>query len=209
MFLPNGWILDTRNQAWWRLEDDEPGYAFYSVFPGTSSVYAMPARWGYDLTQLMAETTGPATYDFTTDFGRQSYTWESQPLLKTIDRTYNFTEFELIVQDLSEHEIADVRSITPTGAQVVATLTGYDDDGNALTPAVITIDLDDYNDSTIKKFRRDIPGNFIGRHVVVKLEVSGASYQYTDAGDTFAYQNPAPRILGFRIGVAERQETHK
>lgn len=104
VFAPNGWVFDTRTNAWFRLEDpddtDLPPYKFYEVST-TGDIYAIHGRY-----------TNPTPNDGSTFIGQAytvghryrpsipttHYSWQSQPLPVTAGRVVDFHQVRVVTQ---------------------------------------------------------------------------------------------------------------
>lgn len=91
--IPNGWLLDTRSHAMWRLTaasfDNTPNQMFYDVSPATGDLFAFR--------QKVTAAALTAWEVFQRDgVGRAFYTWCSQPFVVSRDRFVELREVELI-----------------------------------------------------------------------------------------------------------------
>jgi hypothetical protein len=97
-YLPNGWVMDTRTAAWFRLNDPEETvnkykYAFY-VTNAFGDVYAV--RSAFDIT---SEGMYPIdVYTSRNGLAAQQYRWISQPLAKSVNRTVQCEEVVLVAE---------------------------------------------------------------------------------------------------------------
>jgi len=97
-YLPNGWVMDTRTGAWFRLNDPEESfnkfkYAFY-VTNAFGDIYAV--RSAFDITEQGRYPVD--VYTARNGLAAQQYRWISQPLAKSINRTVQCEEVVLIAE---------------------------------------------------------------------------------------------------------------
>jgi len=157
ILVPNSYCLDTRTRAWWRLEDVDTitPFAFYATSPQFPRFYGGKYR---------KTATDNVLYRF---FDQESlaysYSWQSQPLIETNEYRYEIREIELIAQPHAD-------SATST---VVVTLSGFNEDGDAVTPVSVTFTLDTANERP-QRLRKQV-SQFTAAYIQVKIVADGNS----------------------------------
>ena len=178
--VPNNYLLDTRTKAWWRLEapttNSTVPYNAYQVASLSGKLYAFP----YKITAT--QTNAWDTYDPTVL--ADSYSWQSQPLVETKERVRAFQQITLVASVGNTTEVATV----------TVTLTGFDKDGEALTPVATTFTFSDASGAGKPIIRvKDIAPNFNAMYVQVKIVASSANSS-----------TAAPKIHQVHLHTAER-----
>jgi hypothetical protein len=173
--VPNNYLYNPMTESWWRLEDPTTNastpYAFYDRSV-TGRLYAFPWKMATGGNIRAYDVFDPATL-------ATSYSWQSQPLLRSTQSLTTVQEIEIIAQSGS----AVANTIT-------VTLTGFDDNGTLLTSSVETFSLTNTG-SPIHKVNLVSP-NFTARHIRVRVQANGGT-------------GAAPTIYGMRIGVRDGQ----
>lgn len=175
--VPNNFIYDTRSKSWWRLSNpaDRGGVAYncYTNDPVSGDLQAFP----YKLTGTQNVVWD--TYHKETLAG--SYSWQSQPLVETLDRSVSFRSVRLVASPGSN----------TAACSVVVTLTGFTDEGVAMNPIVTTFQFSgDGNGSPVIQHITLTP-NFTAMYAQVLIEASAAS-------------GPAPKIISVQLSHAPR-----
>jgi hypothetical protein len=171
--VPNDYLFDTRTGSWWRLTDpNASGHAAYNVYdvgPNTGKLYAFPHKIDANNTRAWD------TYD--ASVLSSTYSWQSQPLIESVDKVLSFSAYNLIA----------MAAPGSTNPRITVTFTGYASDGTATTPVTETLNLNATNTQRPQFFERNMKAEFQGRYVQVRFEA---------AADT----GPAPSIMpGFTI----------
>lgn len=181
VMVPNGYMLNTQTNGWWRLANPETAdyrYTHYDVSPSSGDLYAF--RWkvqGTGSDNTMWDTYRPGQLS-------RRYAWKSQPLLESRDREDNYAEIELLVQRVPSG---------PVTTTVTVELTGYRSDGTPVTSSnVFTIP----NRSGPQSIMQHVNTNFSARFVQVTITA--------DSGDDSL---PAPKIFSIRLGRGPRSRT--
>lgn len=94
LFVGNSWVLDTRNGAWWRLENvDTAGRAFHNYEVGIDGelLAFVPLREDGDPFGLSYDLDSPSAR-------ATSYQWTSQPLAYSRRRRVDFREIDVVIQ---------------------------------------------------------------------------------------------------------------
>jgi hypothetical protein len=170
VFVPNNFLFDTQGGGWWRLDDpanySSIGWSHYDVAPYTGKLYAFPYK--------IPSGGAVPWYRFDRTVPASSYSWQSQPLVETRRTLVNFAGIELKAIAASDSTVATV----------TITLTGYDRNGVALTPATWTIS--DMQENGRLTYREADIVNFEARYVVIRIETSAST-------------GPAPKVIGIRL----------
>lgn len=90
VLAPNNWVFDTRTNAWFRLSD--PSVRVFKDYNPSSGGYfwAHPGKITGD-NQVVAQRFDPAV-------GAHQYSWRSQPLERTKNRSHDFREVQIVAQ---------------------------------------------------------------------------------------------------------------
>jgi len=175
---PNNYLLDSRSRAWWRL--DETGadgtnvpLIAADVGPNGETLYVFPCRLDSDNTVQWFTAERETLAD--------TYSWQSQPIAQTNDRFVEIRELRLFATHVGT-----------SAATVTVTISGFDDQGDAITPVATAFTLDA---STPRPQLRIKP-----------LSVPTIAYMQVrieaDSGNT---SQPAPKIHSLSVAVADRQ----
>lgn len=179
--VPNNFIFDERSQSWWRLTDpaDRNGIAYncYTSDPTSGDLFAFP----YKLTPAQNVICDR----FTKETLNSSYTWTSQPLVETLERTQSFQEVMIVASP----------GLNTNPCTVSVQVSGYDGNGVALTPITVqTTFTGTGNGSPVIKrlvISSVSGGNFNAMYVQVRVTASASA-------------GPAPKLLSLRLGHADR-----
>lgn len=175
---PNNYIYDSRSGAWWRLDDvvqTDGADAIQSadISPVGDRLYAFP--FAFTSNQLVAWRTADKSVLADT------YSWQSQPLPLTADRLVTIRELRL----LATHKGTSAGTIT-------VTISGYTDEGEAVTPVSTAITLDANRDrpqlKVVKLAVKPIA------HVQVRIEAN--------SGNT---AQAAPKVHSLSLSIGDRQ----
>lgn len=122
VMVPNGFMLDTRHNSWWRL-DDPSGHEAYNVFQVSENnrLYAFPWR------QLTGTT--PAWMQAEADVLASSWSWKSQPLVETRDQAFKLRDMTVLA------------TATDPGSTITVTISGFDNTGTLVSIPAETITL--------------------------------------------------------------------
>lgn len=174
VFAPNNYFFDIRSHGWWRIDPPGDGsdstvmpYNAYDVSRASNRLFAFHYK-------LTPEWNTPYSI-YSWDELRSYYTWQSQPLIRTRRDNLLFRQLELVA---TAHPDA-------TNSTVTVTLTGYDRDGVALTPASATFSL---TENGCVSYRLADIRNFQARYVQVRIEAE------SDTG-------PAPKVHAIRLAT--------
>lgn len=140
--VPNNYLYDIRTKAWWRLDTADAlgtantsmAFAYYDVDAATGILYMVPHHLSGSSTaaQRLLASMKPLSAPFSAlNQLASTYSFQSQPLVETELELHEFVEIILIAQRLNT-----------TGTITVGiTLSGYREDGTAVTPSTTTITL--------------------------------------------------------------------
>lgn len=182
---PANWLFDTEGGGWWRL--DQYGD------PASDAANPMPMH-AYDVSpagtlyafhyKLTSTWNTPFSY-FAPHTKASTYSWQSQPLIETRDRTITPRQINLVAQVAAG----------ASGAQTVTvTLTGLKDDGTTVVSVDEPITLTGMGPDPV--FIRHTPdGTNVAslqgvRYLKVRLQASSAS-------------GPAPSVLSVGVGYRD------
>lgn len=91
VFISNNWVLDTNTGSWWRLEDDTILQTRFLTTDWTK-------QYVYGSVTSYTNESDTIAYMWDNTLGAVSYSWQSQPIWQSIDRTLIIRELELIAQ---------------------------------------------------------------------------------------------------------------
>lgn len=173
--VPNNFILDTRNQSWWRLDStSHTGVSInaYDVSNETNRLYAFPHK--------LSAANATMWWNATPDVLADTYSWKSMPIHQSRLRVVKVQELRLAVAG---------GSITP--ATVTVTLTGHDPDGRALTP--VAVEFTTTGNRYTQFIHKAVSPNFQGLNIQVQIEAN--------SNDT---DEAAPKVMALGIVIADR-----
>ena len=178
--VPNSYLYDTRNESWWRLDSPANTGEPFNVYdvPGESNrLYAFPYR--------LTDTQNTMWYTATPDVLCDDYTWKSQPLVQSRRRVVTVQEVHLTVTPGST-----------IAATVDVTLSGFDHEGNAVTPVTVTFNTN--NNTNVQMLHKDVVANFQASHIQVRIEANANSSNHA-----------APKIHEVSLSVNNRARIPK
>lgn len=187
LVVPNNFIMDSRTGSWWRLDDPatygSPWHSF-TVSGNTKTLYAIPNQ--LNANDVLWTEFEPGVY-------ATSYSWNSQPLVQSLEETHSYKEVTLV---------ATPQPGTQHTCTVTITLTGYDDDGDIVqsTPVVFEFmngSVATTTDSKPVVMRKDIESNFVAKYVQMKIEA--------ESDQSMA----APKIHHVRVKYGQRGRSPK
>ena len=175
---PNNWVFDTRTGAWWRMDqvvetDGADAILSADISPVGDVLYAFPLA--YTSTQDVAWRTADK-YTLA-----DTYSWQSQPIPATADRYAKIRELRLLAGHTGTSD-----------ATVTVTISGYDDEGAAVTPVVVAFTLDANRDRPQLKITKT--ATLAMTHMQVRIQA--------DSGDT---TEAAPKIHSLSLALGDRQ----
>lgn len=179
IIAPNNWLYNTEAEGWWRLDaitdttNGADAILAADTAPNGDTLYAFP--FAFTSSQLVAWRTA------TKQTLASTYSWQSQPIPATADRMAKIRELRL----LATH-------VGTSAATVTITLTGYSDEGEALTPVTATFTLDANRDRPQLKVLKVAPAAM--SHVQVRIQA--------DSGDA---NQAAPKVHSLSLALADRQ----
>ena len=184
--LPNNYLYDTRNGAWWRLaapfRNNSTPYNIYCTVPSLGQLYAFPYKITEPDQNQVWDVYDPAVL-------AGSYSWQSQPLIETRENYRAFQEVTIVASN----------GTNPNIATVTVTLTGVNHDGSEVSPATpvsVTFSIPATGSDRPVLLRKDILRNFNAMYVQVRIVASGNG-------------GPAPKIHQLMIGTTDRQRFQK
>lgn len=127
VMVPNGFMLDSRHNSWWRLDnpaDHEP-YNVYRVSQ-QGRLYAFPWR----LTSTANLLWNQASPDVLTS----SWSWKSQPLVETREQTFKLRDITVLA------------TATDPNSTITVTVSGFNQAGALVTIPPVVIALSDISD---------------------------------------------------------------
>lgn len=184
VMVPNDFMHDIVSKSWWKLEDTaDTGrnpYSWYDTSALNGKLYALPFK----------HTPGadPTVYVYDPNVLRESYSWKSQPLVETRERTYSVEAIEITLT-------TPVPASTPAQT-ITVTFTGLNERGDQVTSQSQTIALNaSAVGGTQVLYAQVINGDgaFVARYIQVRLVVNQNSAT-----------QPAPKIHKVRVGVTDR-----
>lgn len=131
--VPNGYFFDIRSNSWWRYEipstedNSRLAYAYSDIEAVSGNLVSAP--WAMDRAGSPPASVVYAMFKQTSF--RTSYSWQSQPLL----------ESELVLNEYDEIVLIAQRQDDNGDSTVLVTLTGFNEDGSAVTPATCLFTL--------------------------------------------------------------------
>jgi hypothetical protein len=177
VMVPNNYLFNTRISSWWRLSGvSGVPYNVYDI-DRQDRLFAFP----YKLTP----TQNVLYQIYDQALMAQSYSWQSHPLVETRGRKTSFQEIRMVVT----HKGVGAATIT-------VTLTGYDENGTAVTPVNIVFTLAANSLAVPKLLYKDIVPNFQAEYVQVRIQVSCANS--ADA---------APKVHSIKFGTRDSART--
>jgi len=138
VMAPNGFMFDTRNQGWWRL-DNPSGHEAYTVYAVSNRdrLYAFPWRLG------AAAPANVVWNQADSDVLASQWSWKSQPLYETRDTAFKVRDVTILA------------TAADAGSTVTVTITGINEAG--LEPlASVTFTLADVLDQP-QQLTKDVP----------------------------------------------------
>lgn len=178
--VPNNWLYDTRTDSWWRLDSiANTGVSIncYDISNETNRLYAFP--------HALNDSNDVMWYNADPDILADTYSWQSQPLVQSRKRVITVQEVHLLTTPGST-----------TAATITVTLSGFDKDGNAVTPVDVTFTTN--TNKNPQMLHKDVATNFQAAYVKVKI--------VADANNTAV---PAPKIHSLSLAVADRARLAK
>lgn len=178
--VPNNWLYDTRTDSWWRLDsvaNTGVGINCYDVSNFSNRLYAFPHK--------LSDDNDVMWYNADPEVLADTYSWKSQPLVQSRSRVISVHEVHIITTPGST-----------TAATVTVTLSGFDQDGNAVTPVAVTFTTT--GNKNPQMLHKDVVTNFQASYIQVKIE--------TDANNTSA---PAPKVHAVSLAVGTRARLKK
>ena len=178
--VPNNYLFDVRTNGWWRLTNPADrgnvAYNCYSIDPTNGFMYAFPHK--RTATQTVVADV------FSSSQLSDSYSWQSQPLVETIDRQQSYQELEIVASPGNQSGIACTINLT---------LTGYNEDGTSVDPVTTMFNFNGNGTSAPVILRKHLATNFVAQYVQVKIVASTT------------VSAPAPKIHAVRLGHADRR----
>lgn len=127
VMAPNGFMLDTRSNGWWRLDDPDTHEA-YNVYQVSENnrLYAFPWRQN-DIRSTVWNQAEP-------DVLASSWSWKSQPLVETREQTFKLRDLTVLA------------TATDPGSSITVTISGFNQSGAVVTIPSVTVALSDIRD---------------------------------------------------------------
>lgn len=178
--VPNNYLLDTRTEAWWRLDTAAAtGVALnaYDVSNESDTLYAFPHKL-HASNDVMWYTAKP-------DVLARSYSWQSQPIIESRARMMTVQEVHLVASPGST-----------TAATVTITLTGINNEGIAISPVNVVFTLG--TNKNPQQHHKDVVVNFQATHIRVRVQA-----------DSNSDSAPAPKIHSLSLATADRARVRK
>ncbi len=195
VFVPNNFVYDVESDSWWKLDDRfvidlDPltyqAWPHYNIYlnNNTGRLFCFP----YKCTETTADNTGRVWHVLDDTFLATQYSWQSHPLVETRGRRQSFRDVRLVVT-------------ARAAAEIVVTLTGYDEEGDTVATRTVSFTVDPSNADLPQIMRKDIATNFAAEYVQVRLQATSGTLADPDFAD------PAPKIHSVRLGLSPRQRT--
>lgn len=169
--VPNNYFFDTRTSSWWRYLNPLPAvagtrlpFAYSDIDPVTGDLFS--ACWA--MNRGISPTASVVWDRFANDVFQSDYSWQSQPLL----------ESELVIDEYDEIVLIAQRQNTTGVATITITVTGFNEDGSPVTPAVTVFTL--AANTQIQMIRQliSVGGSglpFTGKGITIRIEVANTA----------------------------------
>jgi hypothetical protein len=175
VMAPNGFMFDTRNQGWWRL-DNPNGHEAYNVYAVSNRdrLYAFPWRLG------AASPANVVWNQADSDVLASQWSWKSQPLYETRDTAFKVRDVTILAT------AADI------GSTVTVTVVGIDETGLLVSLVPVTFTLSDNLDQP-QQLMKDASSPGAGALAYIQVKVV--------ANNTNSLT--APKVHSVTLGVVD------